>query len=72
MFIQGFGGGAPVEDLAGPVVDGGSNGRELLSGPSREVGAFGEVLAQKAVGVQAYVINHLAGIDYPRWRANPT
>ena len=30
------------------------------------------MLAVVALVGQAYVINHLAGIDYPRWRANPT
>ena len=30
------------------------------------------MLAVAALVGQAYVINHLAGIDYPRWRANPT
>lgn len=29
------------------------------------------MLAVVALVGQAYVINHLAGIDYPRWRANP-
>jgi len=30
------------------------------------------MLAVVALVGQAYVINHLAGINYPRWRANPT
>ena len=30
------------------------------------------MLAVVALVGQAYVINHLAGIDYPRWRARPT
>lgn len=30
------------------------------------------MLAVVALVGQAYVISHLAGIDYPRWRANPT
>jgi CBS-domain-containing membrane protein len=30
------------------------------------------MLAVVALVGQAYVMNHLAGIDYPRWRANPT
>ena len=46
-----LGGGAPAECLAGSGVEGGDNGVELLVGPARQVGAFGEVLAQQAVGV---------------------
>lgn len=49
MFVEDFGGGLPVEALAGPVVERESDGFEVLGGSSREVRAFREVLAQQAV-----------------------
>jgi hypothetical protein len=51
VFVEGFGGGLPAEGLAGSAVECGGDGVEVLTRVSREVGAFGEVLAQQAVGV---------------------
>ena len=51
MLVECLGGCAPVEDLSGPRVELGSDGLEVVAGPSREVGAFREVLAQQPVGV---------------------
>ena len=51
MLVEGFGWCAPAEDLAWPRVDGGCDGIDVFAGPSGEVGALGEVLAQQSVGV---------------------
>ena len=51
MLVEGFGGGLPAEGLAGPAIDRGGDGFDLLGGPTRQVGSFGEVLAQQTVGV---------------------
>ena len=51
MFVESFGGGLPVEGLAGSTVQGGGDGGEIVDGVSAEVGALWEVLAQQAVGV---------------------
>ncbi len=54
------------EDLAGSVVEGVSDGLEVLGGPARQISALGEVLAQQAVGV-------LVGRPLPRRvRIGPT
>lgn len=37
--------------LAGPVVEGMSDGFEPVSRPARQIGALGEVLAQQPAGV---------------------
>src|SRR5436190_425290 len=59
MFVEGLGGGAPAEDLAGSGVQRVGDGLEFLGAPARYVGALREVLAQKAVGV-------LVGAPLPR------
>src|SRR4051812_48003104 len=59
MLVEGFGGGAPSEDLSWPRVEDGGDGFELVSTPAGEVGAFRKVLAQHAVGV-------LVGASLPR------
>ena len=51
MLVEGFGGGLPAEDLARSGVERRGDGFEVRGGPARQVGAFGEVLAQQAVGV---------------------
>ena len=51
MLVEGFGGGLPVEGLSGPAVECCGDRVEVASGVSGEVCAFGEVLAQQAVGV---------------------
>ncbi len=51
MFVEGFRGCLPAEHFPGTAVDRGGDGFDLLGGPSGQVGAFGEVLAQQAVGV---------------------
>ena len=51
MLVECFGGCAPVECLAWSAVERRSDRLELLRGVSGEVGAFGEVLAEQAVGV---------------------
>ena len=59
MFVEGFGGGLPAENLSRSAVEGGGDRLDLGCGPSGEVGAFGEVLAQQPVGV-------LVGAALPR------
>ena len=49
MLFEDFGGGLPVEDFAGPVVERVSDGLEVFGGPARQVCAFGEVLPQQSV-----------------------
>jgi hypothetical protein len=51
MLVEGFGGCLPAEGFAGPVVEGESNGLDLIGLPSREVGALGEVLTKESVRV---------------------
>src|SRR5438105_15549730 len=51
MFVEGLRWRLPTEGLSGPAVERGGNSLDLFGGPAREVGAFGEVLAQQAVGV---------------------
>ena len=51
MFVEGFGGGLPVEGFAGPAVECCGDGVQVASGVSAEVGTFGEVLAEETVGV---------------------
>ena len=51
MFVWGFGGSLPSEGLAGPAVERGRDGLDLLGAPSAKVGALREVLAQETVGV---------------------
>ena len=51
MIVKGFRRCSPVEDFAWPRVELGGDGFEVVVGPSREVGAFGEVLAEQSVGV---------------------
>ena len=50
-FSEGFAGGVVAEACAGPVVEFGGDGVELGGGPGGQVGAFGEVFAEQAVGV---------------------
>ena len=65
MLVEGFGGSAPGEGLAGSVVEGVGDGLDLLGAPSREVGALGEVLAQESVG-RSYVCQAAAGAVFAR------
>src|ERR671919_623790 len=51
MLVEGLGGGAPAERLAGSGVECGGDGLDVVAVPAGEVGALGEVLAQEAVGV---------------------
>jgi hypothetical protein len=51
MFVERFGGRLPAECLAWSVVELVGDGLDLFVVPSREVGAFREVLAQRAIGV---------------------
>src|SRR4029077_13594740 len=46
-----FGGGSEPEALAGAVVEFGGDGLELGWGPGSQIGAFGHVFAEQAVGV---------------------
>ena len=43
--------GLPVEGFAWPVVERRGDGFDFLGGPACEVGAFGEILTQQAIGV---------------------
>src|SRR5215471_19280093 len=49
--VQGLGGGFPAEGLAGPGVKLRGDRVQVLAAVGGEAGAFGEVLAQQAVGV---------------------
>ena len=49
----------PIKRLAGPGVEGGRYGGNLLGAVHAEIGAFGQVLAQQPVGV-------LVGAALPR------
>ena len=51
MFVEGLGGGLPVEGFAGSTVECCGDGVEVVPGVSVEVGAVGEVLAEETVGV---------------------
>jgi hypothetical protein len=59
MLVEDFGGRLPAERLAGPAVEGGGDGGEILGAVAGEVGAPREVLPQQAVGV-------LVGAALPR------
>jgi hypothetical protein len=48
---EAFGGGVPAEGFAWSAVEFGGDGGEVFAGVAGEVGAFGEVLAEQAVGV---------------------
>src|SRR5215467_12020585 len=48
---EGFAWGVVAQALAGPVVEFGGDGLELGGGPGGQVGAFGQVFAEQAVGV---------------------
>ena len=48
---EGLGGAAPAEGFAGAVVEFEGDGIEVLTGVAGQAGAFGEVLAEQAVGV---------------------
>ena len=51
MFVEGLGGGLPVEGFLGSTVECCGDSVQVASGVSAEVGAFGEVLAEETVGV---------------------
>ncbi|NLH67652.1 MAG: hypothetical protein GX471_16015 [Candidatus Microthrix parvicella] len=51
MFVEGFGGGLPAEDLAGSVVEGVLDCEEFFKTPTGKVSSPGEVLAEQSVGV---------------------
>src|SRR5271170_2588713 len=51
VLVERLGGGSPVECLARPAVERGSDRGEVFSGVSCEVCALREVLAEQAVGV---------------------
>ena len=51
MFVEGFGGGLPVEGFAGSTVECCGDSVQVVPGVSAEIGAFGEVLAEETVGV---------------------
>lgn len=51
MVPKSFGGCLPAENFPRSGVERCGNGVELGPGPSREVGAFGKVLAEDSVGV---------------------
>jgi hypothetical protein len=51
LFAEDLGWGLPLEDFAGPVVQRERDRLEVFGGPSRQVSALGEVLAQEPVGV---------------------
>ena len=51
MLVEGLGGGLPAECLSGSAVECRSDRFEFVSSPTRQVGAFGEVLAEQSVGV---------------------
>ena len=51
MLVERLGGRAPVERLAWSAVERRSDRLEVLGGVSGEARAFGEVLAEQAVGV---------------------
>ena len=51
MFVEGLGGGLPIEGFAGSTVECCGDGVQVASGVSAEVGAFEEVLAEETVGV---------------------
>ena len=51
MFVEGLAGGLPAEGFTGSTVQSRGDGVQVVSGVSAEVGAFGEVLAEQAVGV---------------------
>ena len=59
MLVERLGGCPPAEGLARPAVERGSNCFEILSGVSREVRTFREVLSEQPVGV-------LIGSSLPR------
>jgi len=47
--VESLGGCSPVKGLAGPAVEGGGDGSEVLAGIAAEVGALREVLPEQAV-----------------------
>src|SRR5271166_5190274 len=49
--VKGLCGRIPIKRLAGPGVEGGRYGGNVLGAVRAEIGAFGEVLAQQPVGV---------------------
>ena len=51
MFVEGLGGGLPIEGFAGAVVQGRGDGVQVVLCVSAEVGAFGEILTEETVGV---------------------
>ena len=51
MFVEGFGGGLPIEGFAGSTVQCCGDSVQVASGVSAEIGAFGEVLSEETVGV---------------------
>ena len=51
MFVEGLGGGLPVEGFAGSTVECCGDSVQVVLCVSAEIGAFGEVLAEETVGV---------------------
>jgi hypothetical protein len=49
VLVECFGRCLPAEDLAGSIVERVSDGLEVVGGPARQVGAFGEVLPQQTL-----------------------
>ena len=67
MFVECFGGGLPAEGFTGSTVQSCGDSVQVVPGVSAEVGAFGEVLAEEAVGDAPMMLLFLSNREHPRY-----